>query len=222
MLQHNGVQHILACAAIPACAPFMTPCTGSTTACATSSRATNAAPVTWPTPTPATGKVGVCEGPQRRRRDLSAARPGGGQRVVGARAGHHASDGGRLARQVSADRAGPGGTVPSVDQMELHDRPRRPDPGMRAAFRHMSTGKPGAAHLLLYDDEAAGGCGRHLRAARARQLSGHALRAGPRRRGARSGWPARVRPSSSAGRRGHSRAPAPPCDLAEMRRRPSA
>ena len=31
-------------------------------------------------------------GPQRRRRDLSAARPGGGQRVVGARAGHVTSD----------------------------------------------------------------------------------------------------------------------------------
>ena len=98
-----------------------------------------------------TGRVGVCEGPSRRRRHLHPAGRGRGQRVLDPGARGDDRHRGRLARPLRADRARPGGAVPAADQVEPGDRPRAPGSrqALRAAFRQMTTGRPGAAHIGL-------------------------------------------------------------------------
>ena len=54
-----------------------------------------------------TGRVGVCEGPSGRRRDLSPARTGGGERIIRAGARHHHGHRRSVAGPLCADRTRP-------------------------------------------------------------------------------------------------------------------
>ena len=100
-----------------------------------------------------TGKPGVCEGPERRRRHVPAAGDRRGQRVLHPGSRHHLGRLRGLARQVSPDGTRPAGALRAADQVE-HDVDRADQvPGaVRSAFRAMTTGRPGAAHICLpYD-----------------------------------------------------------------------
>lgn len=160
------------------------------------------------------GQGGRVRGPQRRRRHLPVAGPGRGQRVVGGRAGDYFRRLGGLARQVPADRAGPGGALSSPDQVEHHHRPCRPDSrrGARGLPRHDDRPpRHGAPVPAVRRAEARGRPRRRVGPARARPLPGDALR--PRPRGHRAGRRppgGRARRSSCAAAAWSSRAPARP------------